>query len=107
MPNPSIEVVEPTSDLDEQRAKISKIVTEYLPELIKKFVEADVSPYIVSIVMASESGVYANSILKKYLFPSGSSDTIAKDLSMLMREHVLSLGTLEGCADPSSEEPKS
>lgn len=105
MSNPVIDVVEPSSNLDEQRAKISAVVTEYLPELLKRLVEAGVPPILISIVMASESGVYSNAITNRFLCPSESSDPIVKGLANFLREKITGLGTLTISLEPDAKAP--
>jgi hypothetical protein len=102
-----IDVVNPSFNPEEQRAKISDIVSEFLPELLKRLVDAGVNPIIISIAMASESGVYANAITNRLLCDQGTANAIVENMANLVKEKIMSLETVTCYREPDSGAPRS
>ena len=105
MPSDPIEVVCPTSDLEEQRAEISKVVTQVLVDLVSKLTEAGTGPLIVCVGIAAESGVYTNGLSRSDLKACDMSTDIITELADLIKNKITKLPSVT--CYPSSDAPSS
>jgi hypothetical protein len=107
MPPEQDEAVTQSLTLDEQRQRIADIVTKFLPELVGRLVVGEVPPIILSVVMASESGVYANAVTNRTLCDSGMANELVATIADHVKMKIMEMDTLTCYPEPDANAPRS
>jgi hypothetical protein len=97
-----IEVVSPSFNLEEQREKISQIVTTFLPELTRLLAQAELEPLIVCVGLVSVSGVYATSISRRDVCEDGLAGQISREVADLIRDKIVAQENVTCYPEPNT-----
>lgn len=100
MPTEPIQVVEPSSDLEAQRAKMSSLITSILNETVLRLTHADTNPLIVCIGIASEGGVYTNGISRIDLDANDSTTELIAEMAEIIKKKVFALKSVTVYPEP-------